>query len=75
MYDLSKLIHFDSVYLYNILDCTSELYMDNLEISINIEFEVNDGLTVNNDQEVLNVKTDRPWLFPYDKVLIPNLNE
>lgn len=75
MYSLSQIIYFDTMYLYNILDGTSELYMDNAAILSDLNFDENHKLNTNDYEKFMQVKTNSPWLFPYDKVLIPNLTD
>lgn len=75
MYNLSQVMYFDTVYVYNLFDYSSELYLDNGEFSFTLNFNGNDNLNVNDNEHSFDTKTDEPWLFPYDKILIPNLND
>jgi len=72
---LSAIGSFEKVYLYNILDCTSELYMNNINISFNLNFDKNHSLNVSDYEKMFQAKTKRPWFFPYDRVLIPEIKE
>ncbi len=73
MYNLSRIEYFDTLYLYNILDETSELYMGNLPLIFNVNFDENNKVNSGDYEKFRQTQTITPWLFPYSKILLPNL--
>lgn len=73
MYNLSRIEYFDTLYLYNILDETSELYMGNLPLIFDVSFDENNKVNSGDYEKFRKTQTITPWLFPYSKILLPNL--
>lgn len=74
VYILKSILKFNSIYFFNVIDGNSTLYLNTINKVFDLPDDGNGNLNSDEIVETLKFKSDLPWIYPYDKVLLPDLN-